>query len=161
MKNKLEPIPEVGKYYHFFDDGKPYPSRHYICRVERLLSKEEANDIMVEVPDWNPKTNEDETITITLFEQWQIRKEDVDFLYNENTDYFVELSCPEYDDNNLYAVRTKDGGWFTLDVQSFWQAGSLDVTGKTYQHCIDTWEDDNWEKKYPPADEKHYKKRFN
>lgn len=41
MKNKLEPIPEVGKYYHFFDDGKLFPSRHYICRVERLLSKED------------------------------------------------------------------------------------------------------------------------
>ena len=160
MKNKLEPIPEVGKYYHFFDDGKLSPSRRYICRVERLLSKEEVKDIMVEVPYWNSMTNENETITITLFERWQEEKEDVDFLYSEDTDYFVELSCPEYDNNNLYAVRTKDGGWFTIDVQNFWQAGRLDVTGKKYQHCIDNWGDDNWKEKYPPADEEHYKKRF-
>ena len=160
MKNTLEPIPEVGKYYHFFDDGKLSPSRHYICRVERLLSKEEANDIMVDVPYWNSMTNENETVTITLFEKWQEEKEDVDFLYSEDTDYFVELSCPEYDNNNLYAVRTQDGGWFTLDVQSFWQTGSLDVTGKKYQHCIDNWGHDSWKEKYPPADEEHYKKRF-
>ena len=160
MENKLEPIPEVGKYYHFFDDGKYSPSRHYICRVERLLSKEDANDIMVDVPDWNPMTNEDETITITLFERWQEEKEGASFLYREDTDCFIELSCPEYDDNNLYAVRTKDGAWFTIAIQSFWQTGRLDVTGKKYQHVIDTWGDDSWKEKYPPADEEHYKKRF-
>ncbi len=160
MENKLESIPEVGKYYHFFDDGKLSPSRHYICRVERLLSKEEANEIMVEVPYWNPITNEDETITMTLFERWQEEKESVSFLYSEDTDYFVELSCPEYDNNNLYAVRTKDGVWFTIAVQDFWQTGRLDVTGKKYQHCIDSWGDDDWKEKYPPADEEHYMKRF-
>lgn len=159
MENKLEPIPEVGKYYHFFDDGKLSPSRHYICRVERLLSKEEANDIMVEVPYWNPITNEDETVTITLLERWQKEKESADFLYSEDTDYFVEVSCPEYDKNNLYAVRTKGGGWFTIDVQSFWQAGRLDVTGKTYKYAIDYCREECKEE-YPPADEEHYKKRF-
>lgn len=115
---------------------------------------------MVEVPEWNLMPDDDKIVTITLFERWQEEKKDVDFLYSEDTDCFVELSCPEYDEHNLYAVRTKDGGWFTLDVQSWWQAGRLDVTGKKYQHVIDTWGDDNWEEHYPPADEEHYKKRF-
>ena len=50
MKNnidKMKPVPEVGKQYHFWDDGKSSPSRHYICRCERIIkTKKEAKTIM-------------------------------------------------------------------------------------------------------------------
>jgi hypothetical protein len=158
MKNKLEPIPEVGKYYHFFDDGKISPGRHYICKCERIITVEEAKNIMIEVPNEYIDGVMD---IISLYEHWHDNATpNHDWLYSEDTDYFIECSCPEYDENNLWFVRTKDDGWFSMDIQNFWQAGSLDVTGKRYQHCIDSWGDDNWKKKYPPADEEHYKKRF-
>ena len=59
------------------------------------------------------------------------------WLYAENTDYFIELSCPIYDDNKLYAVRTVNDGWFTLDIQSSWQGGTLDVDGSIYNSIIE------------------------
>ena len=31
---KLKPIQKVGEFYHFIDDGKLSPGRHYICKVE-------------------------------------------------------------------------------------------------------------------------------
>ncbi len=58
MKNKnLKPIPEVGKFYHFWDDGKTSTSRHYICKVEKIITPEEAKNIIVQVPeyDWDNK----------------------------------------------------------------------------------------------------------
>ena len=51
MNNKnLKPIPEVGKFYHFFDDGKTSASRHYICKVERIVPFEEAKNIILNTP---------------------------------------------------------------------------------------------------------------
>ena len=34
---KLQPVPEVGKEYHAFDDGKIRPSRHYIAKIVNIL----------------------------------------------------------------------------------------------------------------------------
>ena len=33
----MKPIPNIGEYYHFWDDGKTSLSRHYICRCERII----------------------------------------------------------------------------------------------------------------------------
>lgn len=160
MEN-LKPIPEVGKYYHFWDDGKSSPSRHYICKVEKIIKIKEAKKLGVTVPEWNYDTNQNEFIMTTLFEQWKVQVLNHDWLYAEDTDYFVEISCPNYDEYNLYAVRTKDGGWFTIDVQSWWQGGRLDVTGEKYEAVLNDWE--QYEgyipyEDYPEANEENWKK---
>lgn len=161
MNLNKKSVPVVGKFYHFFDNGKTSPNRHYICRCERIITPEEAKSINVEVPGEEYTKDNPVTDKVSLYDHWYDRAMPLhDWLYSNETDYFIECSCPEYDENNLWFVRTKDGGWFSMNIQNFWQAGSLDVTGKRYQHCIDNWGDDNWKKKYPPADEKHYKKRF-
>lgn len=36
---KMQPVPVPGSYYHFWDDGKSSPSRHYICRCEHIIKK--------------------------------------------------------------------------------------------------------------------------
>lgn len=47
-ESKLSPVPEVGKFYHFWDDGKTGPSRHYICKVEELITPEQAKETILE-----------------------------------------------------------------------------------------------------------------
>ena len=129
MVNKMKPIPEVGKFYHFFDDGKTGPSRHYICKVEELLTVEQAKEFAV---------NRHDTV-MPLYDAWMEEVKECDFLYAKETDYFVRISCPTYDDNDLWAVRTLDGGWFTIDIQSWWQGGRIDITGDIYKGAVENF----------------------
>lgn len=159
MNKDLKPIPEVGKYYHFWDDGKLSSGRHYICRCERIITVEEAKSIMIKVPN---EYIDDIMDTISLYEHWHDDEmPNHNWLFETETDYFIECSCPEYDEHNLWFVRTKDGGWFSIDIQSGWQSGRLDIDGEIYneiiQDCIDNEYDYTG---YVPADEKHYNKRF-
>ena len=122
---------ECGKEYHFFDDGKTSPSRHYICRCERIITPEEAKSIIFDIDDIG---------NMTLYDIWVNQSRNVDWLFAEHTDFFAEISCPNYDENNLWAVRTKDGGWFTLDIQSYWQGGRIDINGDIFENVIEFWE---------------------
>ena len=134
---KKKPLPEVGKEYHFFDDGKTSPGRHYICRCERIITSEEAKSITVEVPGEECTKDNPVTDKISLYDHWHDREMPLhDWLYANNTDYFVECSCPNYDEDNLWFVRTKDGGWFSMDIQSWWQGGRLDVDGSIFEDVV-------------------------
>ena len=148
-EKKLQPVPEVGKEYHFWDDGKSGPGRHYICRVEELIKPKAAKKIML---DYNDEK-------VSLYEIWKYEinthrnsegfrvigngagsEPGSPWLYDEDTDWFVRISCPIYDENDLYAVRTVWGGWFTLNIQSWWQGGDIDVTGEKFESIINEWE---------------------
>ncbi len=111
----LQPVPEVGKEYHIFDDGKVNPTRHYIARVVEIISLEDARDI----------TN--------LIDTWNSEKAECDWLFAETTDYFVRAKADKYDLNSLYFVRTKDGGWFSLDFPNIWMGARLDIDGSLYE----------------------------
>ena len=134
----MKPIPEIGKFYHFFDDGKTSPGRHYICKVERILTMDEAKNEPIVVPNWAECLERDDlTYTLaTIYDNWQDEIERCDWLFDTETDYFIECSCPKYDENNLWFVRTKDGGWFSMDIQSSWQGGTLDVTGDIFESVV-------------------------
>ena len=130
-------LPEIGKFYHFWDDCKSSPSRHYICKCERILTPEFAKDIMVKVPDWDFEQKKEFFVNISLYDHWHDNEmPNHDWLYAIETDYFIECSCPNYDEYNLWFVRTKDGGWFSINVQSSWQSGRLDVTGEIFESII-------------------------
>lgn len=129
-------LPIVGQKYHFWDDGKTSTSRHYICKCERIVTSEEAKSIIVTVPEWNFDFNENEFNDISLYDHWKIEVYNHDWLYAEDTDYFVECSCPKYDEDNLWFIRTKDGGWFSMNVQNSWQGGRLDIDGKIFEDII-------------------------
>lgn len=145
----MKPIPEIGKFYHFWDDGKSSPGRHYICKVERIITPDEAKKIDVNVPDWDFDNNKEVDNIISLYDHWRNEVKNCDWLFAEDTDYFVELSCPEYDEYNLWAVRTKLGGWFSMDVQSSWQGGRLDIDGSIYEYNTK-----NYKEYYECSDEK-------
>ncbi len=115
----LQPVPEVGKEYHIFDDGKIKPSRHYVAKVVELISPEDAKDI----------TN--------LVENWEQEKTECPWLFAETTDYFVRARSESYDLNSLYFVRTVDGGWFSLDYPNVWMGARLDIDGSLYRSMID------------------------
>lgn len=146
---KLKPFPEVGKEYHFWDDWKTSPSRHYICRCERIVKTiKEAKTIKVTLMEYT-KFLEKSTYTeyeISLYDIWKKEVKTHDWLFAEDTDAFIEISCPKYDENNLWAVRTKNGGWFTMDIQSSWQGGTIDVTGEVFESVVqNAYDDGYWE----------------
>lgn len=133
----MKPIPEVGKTYKFYDDGKIRESRQYNATVLRVITPEEAKHIqkgntnLYDIWKNAIKThtcgkgakhihfNDDGSITMI--------KEGEPWLYAEDTDYFVECSVPNYDKHNLWFVRTIWGEWFSMNVEDCWMGGLLDV----------------------------------
>ena len=124
MTKKLQDVPIVGKTYDFFDDGKITRTRHSMTTILRLVSPDDAKNIMVDSMVLGH---------VSLWEIWKDEVEQCDWLYEKTTDWFVEASDRDYDENNLWFVRTQDGGWFSMNIQSSWQAGRLDVDGHLFE----------------------------
>ena len=133
---KIEPdktrIPEVGEKLHFWDDGKSGDSRHYLAVVTHVLMPEQAKRIHCTQYADDGKTQ----VTVSVYEAWLQNVINCDWVYAKETDYFIGCAIPEYDENIIWCVRKKDGGWFSIDIQSWWQAGFLDVTGEKYENNI-------------------------
>ena len=83
-------------------------------------------------------------IDMSLEDIWEDEIRQCDWLYSTETDYFIEASCPVYDDNNLWFARTKYGEWFSMDIQSWWQSGTLDVDGKIFEDIVEFWKNDKY-----------------
>lgn len=111
---KLQPVPEVGKEYHIFDDGKLSPSRHYMTNIVEVIPFEGMD------------------LDSDLIDVWTIEKEECDFLYAQETDYFIRAES-DFDENPLYFVRTLDGGWFSIDYPDTWMGARLDIDGELYK----------------------------
>ena len=122
---KLQPVPEVGKEYHIFDDGKIRPSRHYTAKIIEVIPFKEAypvEDTMCAVlAAWKEEVNEN---------AW--------FLFARETDYFIKAES-NYDKNPLYFVRTLDGGWFSIDYPNCWMGARLDIDGSLYEKMKETY----------------------
>lgn len=110
MKNN---IPEIGKTYAFFDDGKTGLYRRYKATVTGII------------PFHLIKTRYPE-----LYRRWKNEIVGTSDLYAKSTDYFVECSIPKYDDEFVYFVRDTKGGWFSIDYPYGWMSGLLDVDGE-------------------------------
>jgi hypothetical protein len=106
---KLQPVPEVGKEYKAFDDGKIRPSRLEVVKILEVIPFKECWD------------NE-------LISNWTVEVTDCYWLYAEETDYFVK-AMDSRDTEPQYFVRTKDGGWFSLG----WFGSRLDIDGSLYE----------------------------
>ena len=115
---KLQPVPEVGKEYHIFDDGKLSPSRHFIAKITAVLPFEKVA---------NPESQ--------LYRAWEENIMEVHWLFAQDTDYFVKAES-SYDENPLFFVRTVDGGWFSIDYPSCWMGARLDIDGSLYNEML-------------------------
>lgn len=120
-------FPEIGEIYHFFDDGKPSPSRCYEAKVTDIIPY--SQEYTVNEYDDILKCE----VLKTLQELQKENYEDNPELYAETTDFFIGASIPEYDEFTIWFVRTTDGGWFSMDVEHPWQSGRLDVNGSIYE----------------------------
>lgn len=116
-------IPEIGKYYNYFDDGKISHSRLYKVLIYKILTKEQIFE---------------DPIYKTL---WEANCEAYPDVYDKNCDTFIvgiseETSIPRVE---VFGY-TKDGNWFGLgeliyDIEGnpisdcWWCSGRLDVDG--------------------------------
>lgn len=131
-------IPEIGKEYYFFDDGKIHPSRCYKAKVLRIVPSNE--EIIVDKYD----SDLEKFVQTPIQEIHKIEAEYANWLFAETTDYFIECAIPGYDEHNIWFARTKDGGWFSMDIQSWWQGGRLDIDNSVYQNAKEYFDYDNW-----------------
>lgn len=115
-KYKPKPIPEVGKRYHCFDDGKITFSRHFIIKVDEVLG----------FMQFKKKYPE-------MFKQYIEEVKSCYWLYKRSSDKFVVTFEGENDKPGVY-VRTKDGGWF--GIGDWWNSARLDVTGQIWKSLI-------------------------
>ena len=111
----LQPVPEVGKEYHAFDDGKIKPSRLEIVKIVELIPFDKADE--------------------ELLKEWKQNVEECYWLYALETDYFAKA---EYEDETSYFVRTEDGGWFSMG----WFGSRLDIDGSLYNK-MNEWYKEN------------------
>ena len=100
-------LPEIGKTYNCFDDGKIRESRMYQVTIDEIIPFEKADNELLEL--WEKEG---------LPSYWLFEK----------TDYFIKFTSNEFKDepNGVFA-RTKGGGWFGLG--NYWNAGRLDIDG--------------------------------
>ena len=100
-------IPKKKQIYNFFDDGKCSSSRLYKAYVKKVIPFNKA-DIHLKIHLVN-----------SAF--------DCSWIWNGDTDYFIGCYIPKYDNHLVWFARTKYGTWFSMDIQSNWQGGLLDV----------------------------------
>ena len=121
-----QPLPELGKRYHFFEDGKSGPSRHYIIEITEIIPFEEMIDG-------------------ELLDVYDTEVIECDFLYAPETDYFVygrkvlPNNVLDMDDEFIF-VRTNYGGWFSFG--HWFEDGQLDVNSSKYNEIVEYWEQD-------------------
>jgi len=114
---KFQPVPEVGKEYHIFDDGKLSMSRHYTATIQKLIYPEEAYEIT------------------DLYKAWEEQVRECYWLFAQDTDYFI-MAKSNFDSEPLYFVRTVDGGWFSIDYPNVWMGARLDIDGSLYNKMM-------------------------
>lgn len=115
-KKHLEPVPEVGKKYHCFDDGKIRFSRHFIIQVDEVLG-------FIQFRKKYPE----------LFEQYVERVKESYWLFSTHSDKFIITHNVENGMPGAY-VRTKQGGWF--GTGHWWNSATLDVTEKLWENLV-------------------------
>lgn len=115
FEGKEQRIPKPGEKFMFFDDGKVRYSRMYQAEVLETYTPEETPNFVKEA------LNDNDTY-------WLFIKDEETGKYK--SDVFIECSIPKYDENHIWFARTQDGGFFSIDIQSNWQGGRLDVDGR-------------------------------
>ena len=129
-KHKQCRVPRVGEKLHFWDDGKISDHRHFLAVVTHVLTPEETKKLCFDSSGISDALDEP---CKSLIDAWEVNKKDANWIFAEETDYFIGCAIPEYDDHIIWFARTKDGGWFSMCLHSAWEGGRLDVSDKRYK----------------------------
>lgn len=101
-------LPEIGKFYDCYDDGKIRDSRKYLVRITNIVPFSE--------------------ISSEILKKWEEYKEEYDWLFAKETDYFIIANSYERGEfclSESIFVRTNDGEWFSMG--DLWNSGLLIV----------------------------------
>ena len=96
----LKKIPKIDTIYDYFDDGKIRESRRDSVKITGII----------------PFNN----INLKTFTEWKHEVNVCNWLYKEETDYFIKGYLKESNQDVTF-VRCKNNGWFSLG----WWAGRL------------------------------------
>lgn len=114
----------------FYDGGKKSASRTYIARIKRIIPKKKASKVF-----FRPHIISDLEKSASLYDIWKEACLQHDW-YANDTDYFIECSIPNYDENYIWFVRSAYEGWWSLDIQNCWQHGSLEPADEVSGNCL-------------------------
>ena len=119
-----DPVPEVGKVYYAYDDGKVRPSREYTVTIDELIQEEDESKL----PE-------------VLYNAWCDSANECYWLYNPETDYIVRGHINNEDQDICYFVRTHGGHWHSIDYPDAWMGSNLalDVTGENRAYVVANW----------------------
>jgi hypothetical protein len=116
-------VPEVGKVYHVFDDGKITLMRHFLVKCKEVIPFKKLST------DPNYKK---------LYESWQEAVSEIDWVFSPETDYVAWCELFDEDTNEvvpneepLYYARTKYLDWFGFGTML--DDGVLDVDRKVWE----------------------------
>lgn len=120
-KKHLLPVPIVGQKYHCFDDGKITFSRHYIVEVVEVLGHMAFR-----------KKYQD------AFNKYVEDSKRCYWLFSRSSDKFIiaKVVGDEEDNVNVF-VRTKQGGWFSINYPYWGSSGRLDVTSNLWNGLVE------------------------
>lgn len=121
---KMQPVPELGKEYMFYDDGKVGISRRHKAKVIKIIPFGKSSEVIL-----NKFDHEIWKEVVELDKDYLGRT----YLYVNSTDYFIGCEIPSYDKHIIWFSRTTDGGWFSFCVEQSWQEGRLDVDGTYFK----------------------------
>ena len=115
--------PKIWDRFIFLDDGKWGNMRLHVAIVTNIYDFDDTKNIKVKVC----KDDSTQVEEVPLSERIKENINYNDDLYVTNPQKVLECSIPSYDENLIYFINTKDGmyKWFSVDVQSWWQAGGL------------------------------------
>lgn len=103
----MDKLPELYKEYDCYDDGKMSESRRYKVKIVNIIPFKDADPELVRT--------------------WHNTVIDHDWLYAEETDYFIYAVSYEwwFPQVEIFA-RTKNGGWFGLgqwdQYEQYWNS---------------------------------------
>lgn len=156
MKNSNEDssfLPEVGKEYYFYDDGKVSISRQYKVRITDIIPFSEAKNRVycVTGKDIINQLNEYNLEAPTYDKIWENAKINYPWIFTKDTDYIV---IGEFIDNNpswntnenydmLFGIS--EYGWYTFDD---YYNGRLDVDWHLTKELNEQYKTGNIQKKH-------------
>ena len=114
VRSQLSRIPNCGERFHFFDDGKTSPSRHFVVEINKVIAFDQLH-------------------SEELIKEINTEQKECKWIYNQLTDYVLCGKLLDTDIEPIWFIRDIYGGWFSI---GFW-AGRLDIDGFKFKEIID------------------------